>query len=73
MRDIIAIFILGVAALFGFLSWLSFIAGKSEEHIYPDIYEAESRRAWATDVKEKLRSLRQRKSRPISYAHKRHA
>ena len=33
MREIIAICILGVATLFGFLLWLSFIAGKGQEHV----------------------------------------
>ena len=83
MREIIVICILGVATLFGFLLWLSFIAGKGQEHINPDIYEAESSRAWTPDVKEKstcecprerrapdIRSLRGRKSRPVPLAHK---
>jgi hypothetical protein len=50
MKEIIGICILGVAALFGLLLWLVFIAGQEQEHINPDIFEEESNHAWALDA-----------------------
>ena len=76
MREIIIICILGLATLFSLPLWLIFIARKEQKHINPDICDAESRRAWAPDVKEKfrraldIRSLRRRKSRPFPLRHK---
>ena len=52
MLEIILICILGVATLLGLMLWLSFIAGKEQEHVNPDIREAECRRDWAPDEKE---------------------
>jgi hypothetical protein len=74
MREIIIICILGLAMLFSFPLWFLFIARKDPQHIDPDLCEAESRRAWAPDVKEKfrqadIRSLRRRKSRPVPLRH----
>jgi hypothetical protein len=74
MREIIIIDVLGLAMPFSFPLWFLFIARKEPQHINPDLCEAESRRAWAPDVKEKfrqaldIRSLR-RKSRPVPLRH----
>jgi hypothetical protein len=59
--EIVVIGILGLAVLLGWPLWFVFIAGEQEEHINPDISEAESSRAWGLDMKEKYTCKRQRK------------
>jgi hypothetical protein len=58
---VIVIGVLGVAVLLGWPLWFVFIAREQEEHINPDISEAESSGAWGLDMKEKCTRKRQRK------------
>jgi hypothetical protein len=51
--EIIVICIFCVAVLLGWPLWFVFIAGMQEEHINPDIFEAESSRAWDPETEEK--------------------
>ena len=64
MLEIIAIYIVIAATLFGLPLWLSCIAGKEQDHPNTDIYEEESSCAWALDEREKYTNVDATNRRP---------